>query len=67
MRACCIRRSSQLLVCQGCPEPDHRVTNRPLVHWSQHLLAVKSERPRRRTTPLADNPISIFRVGAMVA
>ncbi|GFV64639.1 uncharacterized protein TNCV_850881 [Trichonephila clavipes] len=38
-------RSSQQLVCRGRPEPGLRVNDMSRIHWSQHLLTTKSERP----------------------
>ncbi|PRD29275.1 UNVERIFIED_CONTAM: hypothetical protein NCL1_29899 [Trichonephila clavipes] len=38
-------RSSRLLVYRGRPEPDLRINDISLIHWSQHLLTTQSEWP----------------------
>ncbi|PRD20011.1 UNVERIFIED_CONTAM: hypothetical protein NCL1_55816 [Trichonephila clavipes] len=38
-------RSSRRLVCQGRPEPGVRVNDIFWIHWSQHFLTIRSERP----------------------
>ncbi|GFW02429.1 hypothetical protein TNCV_1733441 [Trichonephila clavipes] len=39
-----MRWSSRRLVCRGCPEPGLSVNDTSWIHWSQHLLTVKSLR-----------------------
>ncbi|GFS71106.1 uncharacterized protein TNCV_5049091 [Trichonephila clavipes] len=38
-------QSSRRMVCRGGPEPGFRVNDISQIHWSQHLLTTKSERP----------------------
>ncbi|GFV45311.1 uncharacterized protein TNCV_2037641 [Trichonephila clavipes] len=37
--------SSRRLVCRGCPEPGLGVNDILRIHWFQHLLTTRSERP----------------------